>query len=66
MNSIELNVTNRTSKGGVHVQVKADNDDIGILYLTKEQYVNISNLLQVGCFNKDIDFSVNDPYNDEE
>lgn len=65
MNSIELNVTSRTSRGGVHVQVKADRDDIGVLYLTKEQYINLSNLLQVGCFNKDIDFIVTDPYNEE-
>jgi len=66
MNSIELTVTNRTPRGGVHVQLKADKDDIGVLYLSKDQYINFSNLLQVGCFNKDIDFQVVDPYNIEE
>jgi hypothetical protein len=63
MNGIELIVTNKTPRGGVHVQVKTDKDDIGILYLTKDQFIGLSNVLQVGCFNKDIDFQVVDPYN---
>ena len=66
MNNVELTVTSKTSRGGVHAQLKADKDDIGVLYLTKDQYINFCNLLQVGCFNKDIDFQVIDPYNNEE
>jgi hypothetical protein len=65
MNSIDIIVTSKTSRGGVHAQLKVDRDDIGVLYLSKDQYVDFCNLLQVGCFNKDIDFQVEDPYNND-
>lgn len=63
MSELELIVTGKTLHGGVHVQVNIDKDDSGVLYLTREQFINLSSLLQTGCFNKDVDFKLVDPYN---
>jgi hypothetical protein len=65
MNEVELTITGKTSRGCIHVQVSIDRDNCGILYLTQEQYQDLSALLQVGCFNKEIDFKVVDPYDTE-
>jgi hypothetical protein len=66
MNSLQVQVLKKTDSGAVHVQLKEGEDDLGVLYLTADQYHTILGTLRVGCFNKDVDFSVTDPYNEEE
>lgn len=66
MSSLELEVKGKTSAGAVHLQVKSSGDELGLLYLTNDQYLNLLKILRVGCFNKEVDFSVKDPYNSEE
>lgn len=66
MNSLELEVKSRTQSGAVHLQIKSSGDELGLLYLTDQQYIELLKILRVGCFNKEVDFSVNDPYNVEE
>lgn len=66
MNSLELLVKSKTSSGAVHLELKSSGDDLGILYLSEEQYNSIIHILRSGCFNKDVDFNIEDPYNNEE
>lgn len=66
MNSLELFVRNKTASGAVHLEVKSSGDELGILYLTLDQYEKFLQIIRTGCFNKDVDFRVEDPYNSEE
>lgn len=66
MSSIELDVTNKTSSGAIHLQIRGAGDDLGVLYLSEDQYFELVKILRAGCFAKDVDFSINDPYNRED
>lgn len=66
MNSLSLLVKQKTSNGSVHLEVNSSGNELGVLYLSEEEYLKLVQVLRVGCFNKDVDFSVNDPYNIEE
>jgi hypothetical protein len=66
MNSLELFVKNKTKSGAVHLELKSSGDELGILYLSEEEYEKIISILRVGCFNKEVDFLINDPYNSDE
>lgn len=66
MNSLELTVTNKTTRGAVHLNIKSSGDDLGILYLSEDQYNDIISILRSGCFNKEVDFQINNPYNSED
>ena len=66
MNSLELLVKNRTDKGSVHLELKSSGDELGILYLTQDQYNDLVCVLRTGCFNKEVDFHLDDPYNAED
>jgi hypothetical protein len=64
MSSIELQVKNKTANGSVHLQVKSSGDDLGLLYLTSDQYSDLVKIIRVGCFSKEVDLCIEDPYND--
>jgi len=66
MTSLEIEVKDKTKSGAVHLQVKSSGDDLGILYLSEDQYNEFVKILRAGCFNKEVDLSVVDPYNIEE
>ena len=66
MNSLELEVLKFTGNGNVHVKVNSDNDDLGILYLTANQFKEIKSLLTSGCHNQSVDFSVKNIFDDSE
>lgn len=66
MDSLQINVVNKTQKGVVHAQVTSSGDDLGLLYLTEDQYITLTSLLRTGCFNKEVDFTVVDPYNTDD
>lgn len=66
MDSLEIVVSNKTPNGVVHAQLKSSGDDLGVLYLTEQQYNTLTNILRTGCFNKEVDFIVEDPYNSDE
>ena len=66
MNSLELEVLKFTGNGNVHVKVNSDNDDLGVLYLTANQFKQIKTLLIAGCHNQSIDFSIKNIFDDSE
>lgn len=66
MDSLEIVVSNKTQGGVVHAQLKSSGDDLGVLYLTETQYNTLTNILRTGCFNKEVDFTVDDPYNSDD
>lgn len=66
MNNIQFEVTNKTKNNCVHLRVVGDKEDLGCLYLNSSQYSELLQIFRSGCFNKDIDFSVVDPYNEDD
>ena len=66
MDNLEIVISNKTSTGVVHANLKSSGDDLGVLYLTEKQYNTLANILRTGCFNKEVDFSIDDPYNSDE
>ena len=66
MNNLSLSVKQKTSNGSVHLEIKSSENELGVLYLSEEEYLKLVQILRVGCFNKEVDFSVDDPYNVEE
>lgn len=66
MNNLSLSVKQKTSNGSVHLEIKSSENELGVLYLSEEEYLKLIQIMRVGCFNKEVDFSVNDPYNVEE
>jgi len=66
MNNLSLLVKQKTSNGSVHLEIKSSENELGVLYLSEEEYLKLIQIMRVGCFNKEVDFSVNDPYNSEE
>lgn len=66
MNNLSLSVKQKTSNGSVHLEIKSSDNELGVLYLSEEEYLKFIQIMRVGCFNKEVDFSVNDPYNIEE
>lgn len=66
MNNIVLEVISKTKNNVVHLKVKGDGDDLGMLYLSDHQFNFIVTLLRAGCFSKDVDLTVMDPYNEDD
>jgi len=65
MNSLELEVVTLTGEGGAHVKLNDAGENLGILYLDKGQLEAIIGILTVGSFNKEIDFSVKNPFSED-
>jgi hypothetical protein len=66
MNNIRLEVSERTKNNCVHLRVYADKDDLGFLYLDQNQYSKILGIFRAGCFSKEIELNITDPYLEEE
>jgi hypothetical protein len=66
MNNLQFEVTSKTKNNCVHLRVLDGKEDIGLLYLNSRQYSAMLQIIRTGCFNRDIDFSVIDPYVDSE
>jgi uncharacterized protein YlbG (UPF0298 family) len=66
METLELVATEKTKLGNVHMHVKTNKEDLGVLYLNQEQFEAFSNILKSGCFNKNVDLTITDPFYDNE
>lgn len=66
MNSLELEVISTTKGGGVHVKINDGRDNLGVLYLDKTQYETLLGILSAGSFQKDVDFIVKNPFDQED
>jgi hypothetical protein len=66
MNSIQVLVTDKTKNKCVHVRLIDKKDELGILYLSAEQYDTLLRVLRKGCFNESVDFILTDPFLEEE
>ena len=66
MNNLQFEVTSKTKNNCVHLRVLDGKEDIGLLYLNSHQYSAMLQIIRTGCFNRDIDFSVIDPYVESE
>jgi hypothetical protein len=62
MNSLELEIAKFTGNGGVHVNVNSERENLGILYLTEEQFNLIKKIFTTGCFSSSIDFEIKNPF----
>lgn len=66
MNSLELEVVSRTKAGGAHVKINDGGENLGVLYLDRNQYETIKGILTAGAFQKDVDFIISNPFEDAE
>jgi hypothetical protein len=66
MNSLELEVVSTTKGGGVHVKVNDGVENLGILYLDRKQYEVLIGILSAGSFQKDVEFVVSNPFEQED
>jgi hypothetical protein len=66
MNSLELEVISQTGNGGAHVKLNDNGENLGILYLDKNQLNTLIGILITGSFNKEVDFTVKNPFEDSE
>jgi hypothetical protein len=62
MNNLELEIVSRTTNGGAHVKLNDNNENLGILYLDNRQLEVLTGILTVGSFNKEVEFTVKDPF----
>ena len=51
MNIISLTKTHVTASGSVHAQIKINNNDVGLLYLTPHEIDVLTNALRDGLLN---------------
>lgn len=66
MNNLRLQVIDKSSNNSYHVKVFVDEQESGILYLKEDQFFFFQKALQLESNNKDINFSVNDPFSEED
>ena len=69
MNTISLTKTHVTASGSVHAQIKINNNDVGLLYLTPREIDVLVNALRDGLLNSNTTLEANlfdDEYSDEE
>ncbi len=66
MNSLELEVISVAKSGATHVKLNSDLDDLGVLYLDKQQFETIRRILARGCFENNIDFDIKNPFEVDE
>lgn len=59
MNTINLKKVHTTTTGSLHVQVKVNNHDSGILYLTPDEARILVDTLKFGANNRDVELDVN-------
>lgn len=53
MNSLSLLTTHKTHSGGVHAQIKLNDKDIGVLYLSEREADILLSILRKGVINTD-------------
>jgi hypothetical protein len=51
MNTISLTKTHTTAAGSVHAQIKINNNDVGLLYLTPQEIDILTSALRDGLLN---------------
>ena len=68
-NTLSLITTHRTNNGAVHTQVKLNNKDVGLLYLTQEEITVLMDILRHGLLGSDTKLEANiveDIYEEDE
>ncbi len=69
MNTISLTKTHVTASGSVHAQIKINNNDVGLLYLTPREIDVLTNALRDGLLNSNTALETDlfdEEYSDEE
>jgi len=62
MNSFHLQVVDQSASGSLHVKLIIDSKESGILYLSQEQLDAISGGLKSYCYENDLSFSIENPF----
>lgn len=66
MNSLEMEVVKHTEKGGAHIKLNSDGDNLGFLYLSEEQYKTLKGVLTSGCLKNSVNFNLKNSFDTED
>jgi len=62
MNKFLLQVVDQSSSGSLHVKLILDSKESGILYLSQEQFDAICSGMKAYCYENDLSFSIENPF----
>jgi len=65
MKSVSLIVADQTPGGSLHVKLFLDEKESGILYLNEEQFHTLGKFLRSSCFESNIDFEIENPFDSD-
>jgi hypothetical protein len=58
MNNFLLKVVEKTNNNNYHCKVFVDGNESGILYLTEDQFLELSGIISRGCNDRDITYKI--------
>jgi len=58
MNNFLLKVVDKTNSNNYHCKIFVDGNESGILYLTENQFLELSGIISRGCNEKDIPYKI--------
>lgn len=62
MNSVRLVVTDQVPNGSYHTKLFLDEQESGILYLTPEQFLKVSQCFKSFCYENSLSFDIENPF----
>ena len=62
MRAVSLVVADQTPGGAYHVKLFLDEKESGILYLNESQLFTLTKFLRSSCFESDINFELENPF----
>jgi len=66
MNSIRIQVVDKSSSNSYHVKLFVDEQESGIFYLREEQFLFLCKALQKECTSSDVEYECEDPFVDSD
>lgn len=66
MNSVRIQVVDKSSNNSYHAKLFVDEQESGILYLKEEQFLFFCKALQKECTSSDVNYDCEDPFVDSE
>jgi hypothetical protein len=62
MNNFLLKVVDKTNNNNYHCKIFVDDNESGILYLTENQFIELSGIISRGCNEKDIPYKIENSF----
>ena len=62
MNNFLLKVVEKTNNNNYHCKVYVDGNESGILYLTENQFLELSGIISRGCIDREIPYEIDNDF----